>query len=202
MEKILLMNFLKVLGILILIILLLSIVNIWPINISKEINSDNFLFFEISDIDNITSECPPRPYYDFPTYYFNKTDRHLYRNVAPEGSYDFIEFNSSLVAIAGIGNYGNGISSQLEPIYELPYPSIGKASKVPNYWTQIEEMSKIQIMNITKSGLLVVYFDNQSIELASGSNWRKLRQCSELHIENFGFIDKKTNERILKKRNV
>jgi hypothetical protein len=120
--------------------------------------------------------------------------------VAPEGSYDFIEFNSSLIAIAGVGNYGNGISSRLEPIYGSPYPSMGKASNVPDYWTQTGEMGKIQIMNITETGLLVVYFDNQSIELASGNNWRKLGQCSELRIENFGFIDKKTNGETLKSK--
>ncbi len=95
------MRFLKVLVTLALLILLLLSANMWFKNISKKINSETFLFFEISDIDNLTSECPPRPMYDFPTYYFNKTDRHLYRNVAPEGSYDFIEFNSSLIALQG-----------------------------------------------------------------------------------------------------
>ncbi len=184
------MRFIKVFGISALLILLFSS--------AGEANSSNFLFFEISLIDNMTDGCPPRPYYDFPTYYFNKTDRHLYRNVAPEWSYDFIEFNNSLIAIAGVGKYGHGISSQLEPIYGLPYPSIGKTSEVPNYWVQTEEMGKIQIMNITESGLLVVYFDNQSIELASGSNWSKLGQCSELRIENHGYLDKKTNEKTLK----
>ncbi len=140
----------------------------------------------------------PQPLYDFPTYYFNNTDRHLYPNVVPEGSYDFIEFNSSLIAIAGVGKYNSGASSQLEPIYELPYSSIGKVSKVPNYWTRTEEMSKIQIMNITESGLLVVYFENLSIELVPGSNWSKLGQCNELRIENFGYLDKNTNDRTLK----
>ncbi len=85
------------------------------------------------------------------------------------------------------------------PIYELPYPSIGKVPEVPNYWIQTEKMGKIRIMNITESGLIIIYFDNQSIELDSGSNWRMLGKCDELRIENFGFIDKKTNERTLKK---
>lgn len=197
------MRFLKALGILIILILLFLSAesdSIFSTNISKEINSNNFLFLEISHIDNITSECPPRPNYDFPTYYFNKTDRHLYPNIVPEGSYDFIEFNSSLIAIVGVGNYGTGASSQLEPIYELPYSSIGKSSKVPNYWTQTGEMSKINIMNITESGLLVVYFENQSIELATGNNWSKLEQCSEFRIENFGYLDKNTNDITLKSR--
>lgn len=202
--KLLVISALLILLIFSLILLFLSAKSnsIWPANISKEINPSNFLFFEISHTDNITSECPPQPLYDFPTYYFNITDRHLYPNVVPEGSYDFIKFNSSLIAIVGVGKYGNGASSQLEPIYEFPYPSIGKTSEVPNYWAQTEEMSKIHIMNITDIGLLVVNFENQSIELTPGSNWSKLGECSKLRIENFGYLDKNTNDRTLKRRRI
>lgn len=204
MQKIWLIRTLRAFGISVLLILLaLSLRaeadDIWQTNSSNEINSSNFLFFEVSQIDNLTSDCL-RPYHDFPTYYFNKTDRHLYPNIVPEGSYDFIEFNSSLIAIAGVGIYGNGASSQLEPIYRLPYSSIGKASTVPNYWTQTEEMGKISIINISESGLLVIYFENRSIELAPGGNWNKLEQCIEIRIENFGYLDKNTNNITLKSR--
>lgn len=130
---------------------------------------------------------------DFPTYYFNESERHLYPSVVPPDAYDFIKFNDSLIAIAGVGiiGYASGLSSQLEPIYGLPYSSIGKRVQVPNYWTYMDEFGKVQIINITQSGMLFVNFDNQSIKLSPGNSWNnQIRPpCGErIRITNHGFI--------------
>ena len=167
-------------------------------NISKK----RYLFFEVYLLppenlgDNVTREksCGLwASFIDFPTYYFNESERHLYPGVVPPGAYDFIEFNESLIAIAGVGiiGYNSGSSSQLEPIYRLPYSSIGKRVTVPNYWTYIDEFGNVQIINITESGLLFVNFDNQTIKLSPGNSWNKQFRppCSErIRIVNHGFI--------------
>lgn len=169
-----------------------------PIQPTKmPIEENRFLFFEVYMLpsENITTSCSPlwATYADFPTYYFNKTERRLYLGVVPKDAYDFIEFNKSLIAIAGVGRVGytSGVSSQLEPIYSLPYSSIGKTATVPNYWSQSEEMKKIKIANVNESGLLVIYYDNQTIELLPGDNWsQQIRECGErIRIENHGFIN-------------
>ena len=153
--------------------------------IQKE-QPESYLFFEVYLLppenygERITKECSPlwASYVDFPTYYFNESEKRLYPNAPPE-AYDFIKFNESLMAIAGVGliGYNSGISSQLEPIYSLPYSSIGQRVPVPNYWTYIDEFGKVQITNIT-DGMLIVNFDNQTVKIAQGDVWtKKIRQC-------------------------
>ena len=165
--------------------------------VKENITKNPYLFFEVymlppENTENISKDCSPlwASYVDFPTYYFNQSERHLYPS-APPGAYNFIKFNESLMAIAGVGliGYSSGISSQLEPIYSLPYSSIGKRVPVPNYWTDVDEFGKVQIINNT-NGTLVVNFDNQTIKLAIGNSWTKqIRQCGErIRIVNHGFL--------------
>ncbi|HEY9206517.1 MAG TPA: hypothetical protein VIO58_11420 [Candidatus Methanoperedens sp.] len=167
-------------------------------HVEENISKNPYLFFEVYLLppenygERITRECSPlwASYVDFPTYYFNESEKRLYPN-APPGAYDFIKFNESLMAIAGVGliGYNSGISSQLEPIYGLPYSSIGQRVPVPNYWTYIDEFGKVQITNIT-DGMLVVNFDNQTVKIVQGDVWTKqIRQCGErIRIVNHGFL--------------
>ncbi len=133
---------------------------------------------------------------DFPTYYFDESNGSLYTDIAPD-PYD-IEFNESLRFIIGECAIGrkSGEWSQLEPVYEMPY------SFYLSYLTDPSAVGNINVMNITRTGLLVIHLDDQNIRLAPGDDWSKqVGVCGErIRITNHGFLDKSTNNKTSRTR--
>ena len=158
-------------------------------DLTEKGGKNEFLFFEIvyyppkyrPNWSNSTCLWPD--YADFPTYYFNKSDRCLY---APPGFYDYIEFNERLLAIGGTVVVGriSGVDEKLIPIYDLPY-----------------SFGAISILNITEEGILAIQYNKSDyVEITPGDGWsRQIGECGEvIEIVNYGFLDTDANNRSLK----
>jgi len=159
-------------------------------------STENFLFFEVCMLppEGGEPDCQHlvgASFLDFPTYYFDESTGSLYTDIAPD-PYD-IEFNKSLRFIIGESAIGckSGEWSHLEPVYELPY------SFYLSYSTDLRAVGEIDVMNITRTGLLVIHFDDQNIRLAKGDDWsRKVGVCGErIRITNHGLLDKSINNK-------
>ncbi len=68
--------------------------------------------------------------------------------------------------------------------------------------TNLSAIGKISVTNITRTGLLVIHFDDQNIRLAPGSDWsRQVGLCGgRICITNHGFLDKSTNNKTSRTR--
>nr|QNO44363.1 hypothetical protein MMKKNJAF_00005 [Methanosarcinales archaeon ANME-2c ERB4] len=159
-------------------------------------SNEHFLFFEVCMLPAKVGEPECQPlvkagFLDFPTYYFDESNGSLYTDIAPD-PYD-IEFNESLRFVIGESAIGrkSGEWSHLEPVYEVPH------SFYLSYSTDLSAVGKIDVMNITRSGLLVIHFDDQNIGLAPGADWsRQVGLGGErICITNHGFLDKDTNNK-------
>ena len=124
-----------------------------------------FLFFEVCMLppEGGEPECQHlvgASFLDSPTYYFDESTGSLHTDIAPD-PYD-IGFNKSLRVIIGECAIGRKSDewSQLEPVYEVPH------SFYLSYSTDLHAVGKINVVNITRTGLLVIHFDDQDIRLA------------------------------------
>ncbi len=170
-------------------------------------STDDFLFFEVCMLppEGGEPECQHlvgASFLDFPTYYFDESNGSLYTDIAPD-PYD-IEFNKSLRFIIGECAIGrkSGACSHLEPVYEVPYSFYLRPGYGQGYSTNLSDIGKICVTNVTRTGLLVIQFDDQDLRLAPGDDWSKqVGVCDEqIHITNHGFLDKSTNNKTSRTR--
>ncbi|MEA3324759.1 MAG: hypothetical protein U9Q37_06430 [Euryarchaeota archaeon] len=164
-------------------------------------STEDFLFFEVCMLppEGGDPDCQylvGAGFIDFPTYYFDESTGSLYTDIAPD-PYD-IEFNESLRFIIGESAIGrkSGEWSHLEPVYGVPY------SFYLSYSTDMSAIGKIDMISITRTGLLVIHFDGEDIGLAPGDDWsRQVGVCGEqIYIINHGFLDKSTNNKTSRTR--
>ncbi|MEA3283220.1 MAG: hypothetical protein U9Q68_11850 [Euryarchaeota archaeon] len=170
-------------------------------------STEDFLFFEICMLppEGGEPECQylvGASFLDFPTYYFDESTGSLHTDIAPD-PYD-IEFNESLRFIIGESAIGrkSGACSHLEPVYEVPYSFYLRPGSGHGYSTDLHAVGEIDVMNITRIGLLVIHFDEQDIRLSPGDDWSKqVGVCGErICITNHGFLDKSTNNKTSRTR--
>lgn len=170
-------------------------------------STEDFLFFEVCmhPPEGGEPECQylvGASFLDSPTYYFDKSTGSLYTDIAPD-PYD-IEFNESLRFIIGESAIGrkSGACSHLEPVYEMPYSFYSRPGSGHGYSTDLSAAGTISVVNITRTGLLVIHFDGEDIGLAPGDDWSKqVGVCGErICITNHGFLDKSTNNKTSRAR--
>ena len=165
-------------------------------------STDDFLFFEVCMLppEEGEPECQylvGASFLDYPTYYFDESNGSLYTDISPD-PYD-IEFNESLRFVIGESAIGrkSGACSHLEPVYEVPYSFYLRPGSGQGYSTNLSAIGKISVTDITRTGLLVIHFDDQDIRLAPEDDWsRQVGLCGErICITNHGFLDKSTNNK-------
>ena len=206
-KKILAISLLLVIGVICTIYVLDLSLQI-PIRPPENDNStEDFLFFEVCMLppEGGEPECQylvGASFLDFPTYYFDESSGSLYTDIAPD-PYD-IEFNESLRFIIGESAIGrkSGVCSHLEPVYEVPYSFYLRPGSGHGYSTDLSAVGTISVVNITRTGLLVINFDDQDIRLAPEEDWgRQVGVCGErIGITNHGFLDKSTNNKTSRTR--
>jgi hypothetical protein len=170
-------------------------------------STGDFLFFEVCMLppEGGDPECQylvGASFLDFPTYYFDKSTGSLYTDIAPY-PYD-IEFNESLRFVIGECAIGrkSGACSHLEPVYTVPHSFYLRPGSGHGYSTNLSAIGIISVTDITKTGLLVIYLDDQNIRLAPGDDWSsQVGLCGEqIYITNHGFLDRSANNKTSRTR--